>query len=168
MHGLQSGVFTGSTWITKNPRWRLENRKWLADRHCFLWSKFQHHVSSSTSPKTWFQQLYPCFRGRGSSVALMANPHWVSKAEIDITCRQTEAAAYRAIAELDKKFRWLCPHFRAPATHWGQNLCASEETCPSPHPCSWTCLCWHHSSVLWWRHCKEPVRRAKSKKAEKT
>jgi len=62
MAGLQNGVFTGSTCVTKNPRWRRGNWKWVVDWH---WSKFQHHVSSSTSPETWFQQLCAYFRGHG-------------------------------------------------------------------------------------------------------
>ena len=62
MAGLQNSVFTGSTCVTKNPRWRLGNWKWVVDWH---WSKFQHHVSSSTSPETWYQQLCAYFRGHG-------------------------------------------------------------------------------------------------------
>ena len=37
MAGLQYGVFTGSTCVTKNPRWRLGNWKWVVDWH---WSNF--------------------------------------------------------------------------------------------------------------------------------
>ena len=37
---LQKGVFTGSTRITKIPRWRIGNWEWVVNWHCFYGQNF--------------------------------------------------------------------------------------------------------------------------------
>jgi len=41
------------------------NWKWVADWHCFYGQNFKIISSSTITYRTWFQQLYPCFWGRG-------------------------------------------------------------------------------------------------------